>query len=133
MQKNLKKVNFLKKFCPENLFGVTQPLNFFVQKSWLDMHMIGHKFQKNCMIRFKNSFCQSSNFEAKKSLLPVIAFRNDYIHFNSRHKNLVLVRRKYTQTHSFDFSLFSSKSDPFDHQKPILCIFKTQNHVSFVD
>ena len=53
MQKNLKKVHFLKKFCLENLFRVTQPLNFFVQKSWLDMHMIVHKFQKNLLFVLK--------------------------------------------------------------------------------
>ena len=63
MQKNLKKVDFLKKFSQENLYRVTQPLNFFVQKSWLDVHMIRHKLQKNCSIRFENSFNQFSNFD----------------------------------------------------------------------
>ena len=71
--------------------------------------MIVHKFRKFSSIRFKNSFCQSSNFEAKKSILPVIAFRNDHIHFKSHQKNLLLVLRKYTQTYSFDFSLLCSK------------------------
>ena len=46
MQKNLKKSHFSKKFCLENPFRVTQPLNLFVQKSKFDMRMIGHKFQK---------------------------------------------------------------------------------------
>ena len=133
MQKNLKKVHFLKKFCLENPYRVTQPLNFFVQKSWLVMDMIVHKFQKNSSIRFKNSFCQSSNFEAKKSILGVKRFWNDYIHSNSHQKYLTLAQRKYTQTYSFNLSLFSSKIDPFDHQKPMLSIFKIKNHVSFVD
>ena len=133
MQKNLKKVHFLKKFCLENSYRVTQPLNFFVQKSWLDMDVIVHKFQKNSSIRFKNSFCQFSNFEAKKSILPVNIIRDDHIRFKSHQKYLILAQRKYTQTYSFNLSLFSSKIDPFDHQKPMLCIFKIKNHVSFVD
>ena len=57
----------------------SKPLNFFVQKSWLDMHTIVHKFHKNSLFRFKNSYCQSSNFETKKSLLGVIRFWNDHI------------------------------------------------------
>ena len=97
------------------------------------MDVIVHKFQKNSSIRFKNSFCQFSNFEAKKSILPVNIIRDDHIRFKSHQKYSTLAQRKYTQTYSFNLSLFSSKIDPFDHQKPMLCIFKIKNHVSFVD
>ena len=82
MQKNLKKVHFLKKFCLENLFRVTQPLNFFVQKSWLDMHMIVHKFQKNSSIRFKNSFNQSWTFRGHFLVFPVGSVWFDYVFSN---------------------------------------------------
>ena len=44
MQKNLKKVHFLKKFCQENIQRVTQPPKFFVVKSLLDVYMIVHEF-----------------------------------------------------------------------------------------
>ena len=56
MQKNFKKLYFLKKFSLENPLRVTQPLKFFDQKSWLDVNIIGLEFQKNRSIRFKNSF-----------------------------------------------------------------------------
>ena len=45
----------MKKFCQENLYKVTQPLIFFVQKSLLDVHMIVHKCQKNSSIHIENS------------------------------------------------------------------------------
>ena len=73
MQKNVKKVYFLKKFCQENLYKVTQPLIFFVQKSLLDVHMIVHKCQKNSSIHIENSFYQSSYFEAQKRTLLAFA------------------------------------------------------------
>ena len=73
MQKHLKKVYFLKKFCQENLFKVTQPLKSFVQKSRLDVDMIVQKYQKYLSIRFRNSFCQFSNFEAQKRTLLAFA------------------------------------------------------------
>ena len=71
MQKNFEKVHFLNKFCPENTVGVTQPLNFFVQKSSLDVCVIMLEFQKNCSIRFKNSFLA---FEGHFLLWPETAF-----------------------------------------------------------
>ena len=71
MQKNLKKVHFLKKFWRENLEEVTQPLKFFVQKISFDMCVIIPKFKKNCSIRFKNSFLA---FEAHFLLWPETAF-----------------------------------------------------------
>ena len=73
MQKNLKKVYFMKKFCQENLYKVTQPLIFFVQKKLLDVHMIVHKCQKNSSIHIENSFYQSSYFEAQKRTLLAFA------------------------------------------------------------
>ena len=57
MQKYLKKVDFLKKFCQENLYRVTQPLNFFVQKSCLNMHMITQEFETIWFIVFKSRIC----------------------------------------------------------------------------
>ena len=56
MQKNLKKVHFLKKFWLENVDRVTKPLKFFVQKISFDMCVIIPEFKKNRSIRFKNSF-----------------------------------------------------------------------------
>ena len=73
MQIYFEKVYFLMKFCLENLYRVTQPLKFFVQKSLLNVHMIGPKFQKYSSIRFRNSFCQSSIFEAQKMTLLAFA------------------------------------------------------------
>ena len=56
----------MKKFCQENLYKVTQPLIFFVQKKLLDVHMIVHKCQKNSSIHIENSFYQSTLRETWK-------------------------------------------------------------------
>ena len=56
MQKNLKKVHFLKKFWLENVERVTKPLKFFVQKISFDMFGNILEFKENRSIRFKNSF-----------------------------------------------------------------------------
>ena len=56
MQKNLKKVHFLKKFWLENVDRVTKPLEFFVQKISFDMCVFIPDFEKNCSICLKNSF-----------------------------------------------------------------------------
>ena len=56
MQKNLKKVHFLKKFWLENCERVTEPLKFFVQKISFDMCVIIPEFKKIRSIRFKTSF-----------------------------------------------------------------------------
>ena len=55
MQKNLKKVHFLKKFWLENVDRVTKPIKIFVQKISFDMCVIIPEFEKNRSIRFKNS------------------------------------------------------------------------------
>ena len=55
MQKNLKKVHFLKNFCKENLQEVTQPLKIFVQKIYFDVYVITLEFKKNRSIRFQMS------------------------------------------------------------------------------
>ena len=70
MQKFFKKVDFLKIFCRENLQGVTQPLKIFVKKSWLDVHVITPKFQKNISICFKSS---NLGFKGQKVALPTFA------------------------------------------------------------
>ena len=70
MQKNWKKVEFLKTFCRENLQGVTQPLKIFVYKSCLDVYVITPEFQKNCSIRFKSS---NLGFKGQKVALPTFA------------------------------------------------------------
>ena len=67
MQKNLKKVDFLKIFCIENLQGVTQPLKIFVKKSYLDVYVITPEFQKNISISFKSS---NLAFQGQKKALP---------------------------------------------------------------
>ena len=50
MQKNLKKVHFLKKYWLENLERITKPLKFFVQKISFDMYVIVPEFKK--IVRF---------------------------------------------------------------------------------
>ena len=71
MQKNLKKVHFLKKYWLENVERVTKPLKFFVQKISFDMCVIIPEFKKNRSIRFKNSFFA---FEGHYLLWPETAF-----------------------------------------------------------
>ena len=71
MQKNLKKVHFLKKIWLENVDRVTKPLKFFVQKISFDMCVIIPEFKKNCSIRFKNS---SLAFEGQYLLYPELPF-----------------------------------------------------------
>ena len=70
MQKNLKKVHFLKNFCKENVQEVTQPLKIFVQKSCLDVYVITPEFQKNHSICFKSS---NLAFKGQKVALPLFA------------------------------------------------------------
>ena len=110
MQKNLKKVHFLKKFCQENHYRVTQPLNFFVQKICLDVYMIGHKLKKNCSIRFENSFCQFSNFEAQKRTLLAFA---GWCHKNQltfMHKTSILDRCVCFNPFHLAFRFYTVKS-----------------------
>ena len=45
------------KFSQEKPFTVTQPLNFFVEKSCLDMYIIALKFEKFSYIIMKDSIC----------------------------------------------------------------------------
>ena len=110
MQKNLKKVHFLKKFCQENLYRVTQPLNFFVQKICLDVYMIGHKLQKNCSIRFENSFNQFSNFDASKGTLLAIARWCHKYQLTFMHKTLILDRCVLSDPFRLAFRFYTVKS-----------------------
>ena len=110
MQKNLKNVHFLKKFCRENLYRVTQPLNFFVQKICLDVYMIGHKLQKNCSIRFENSFNQFSNFDASKGTLLAIARWCHKYQLTFMHKTLILDRCVLSDSFRLAFRFYTVKS-----------------------
>ena len=53
MLKFLKKVNFLEKSGQENNQDGTQPLKFFVQKSWFDMPWIAPEFETKHAITSK--------------------------------------------------------------------------------
>ena len=110
MQKHLKKLYFLKKFRQENPLWVTQPLKFFNQKSWLDVNIIGLEFQKNCSIRFENSFNQFSNFDASKGTLLAIARWCHKYQLTFMHKTLILDRCVLSDSFRLAFRFYTVKS-----------------------
>ena len=97
------------------------------------MHMIVHKFQKNSSIRFKNSFNQSWTFRGHFLVFPVGSVWFDYVFSNFYDESFNLNRVRPLRSTQFNEVNFSTVIDPFDHQKPMLYLFKTQNHVSFID
>ena len=97
------------------------------------MHMIVHKFKKNFSIHFKNSFNQSWTFRGHFLVFPVGSVWFDYVFSNFYDESFNLNRVRPLRSTQFNEVNFSTIIDPFDHQKPMLYLFKTQNHVSFID
>ena len=84
--------------------------HFFVQKSSLNVHMIGHKLQKNCSIRFENSSNQFFNFDASKgTLLAIARWCHKYL-LTFMHKTLILDRCVLSDTFRLAFRIYTVKS-----------------------
>ena len=106
MQKNLKKVHFLKNFCKENVQEVTQPLKIFVQKSCFDVYVIKLEFKKNRSIRLK---------------VWNLAFKGQY---SLCHQ---LPSRFLMAVNSLDLDLSENMHYVADLHRPICFLFKIRN------
>ena len=72
--------------------------------------MIGHKLQKNCSIRFENSFNQFSNFDASKGTLLAIARWCHKYQLTFMHKTLILDRCVLSDSFRLAFRFYTVKS-----------------------
>ena len=90
--------------------------------------MIRHKLQKNCSIRFENSFNQFSNFDASKGTLLAIARWCHKYQLTFMHKTLILDRCVLSDPFRLAFRFYTVKSPKMAVVLANILVWLLNNH-----